>query len=262
MLDEISENKIESCEEPCIDLKPNCDTDCCKELECEYDCIDRAECVPILAERIYDCTCVETVQFAEGEIDFTIENWEPCMYKDGSAICIDKVGLTYDFIGLIDPEITTIRLDGENNFIFQPPVGSGYTGCTNENTSDSEDGTLYEEYVSIISTPSSCCNKKREKGVKIRVFGTNLRLFVCNAEIVVSGRIGAKPFRGSFKFDGEPGAPFEITSIPGINPISVYGRVCAPSGNDKTTMHLEFQPCVSIDCVHANQRYKIGRAHV
>lgn len=255
MLDERCDNKIEPCEQSCIDMKKNCEADCCKELEVKCDCIDRAECVPILAERIFDCACVESVQFAEGDIDFTIDNWEPCMYKDGATICIDKIGLTYDFIGLADPEITSIRLDGENNFIFQPPVGSGYTGCTDEDTNDPEDGTLYEEYVSVIATPASCCNKKRENGVKIRVFGTGLRLFVCNAEIIVTGRIGTKQFRGSFKFDGEPGCPFEITSIPGINPLSIYGKVCAPSGSDKTSMHLEFSPCASIECVHANQRY-------
>lgn len=245
----------EPCEQSCEELKSNCESDCCKNLEVKCDCIDRAECVPILTERIFDCVCLESVQFAEGDLDFTIDNWESCMYKDGASICIDKVGLTYDFIGLIDPEITSIRIDGENNFIFQPPIGLGYTGCTDEDSQDPEDGTLYDEYVSILSTPGNCCSKKKVKGVKVRVFGTGLRLFVCNAEITVAGRIGTKPFRGSFKFDGHPGCPFEITSIPGINPLSIYGKVCTPQGNNKTSLHIEFKPCVSIDCVQANERY-------
>lgn len=255
MLDERYDKKNESCEDSCIELRPNCDSYCCEELECKCDCIDKAECMPILAERIFDCAHVESVQFAEGDIDFTIDNWEPCMYRDGASIYIEKIGLTYDFIGLIDPYITSIRLNGANNFVFQPPVGSGYTGCTDEYSQDLEDGTLYKEYVSVVSTTSSCCHKEREKGVNIRVFGTSLRLFVCNAEIVVSGKIGERPFSGSFKFDDEPGSPFEITSIPGINPFSVYGKVCAPSGSDKTSMYLEFDPCISIECVHSNQRY-------
>lgn len=256
MSDERCGNQYEPCEQSCVDLKPNCEAECCKQLEVKCDSIDCAECVPILAERIFDCTCLESVQFAEGDLDFTIENWESCMYKDGASICVDKVGLSYDFIGLADPEITSIRLDGEDNYIFQPPVGSGYTGCADDQTQDPENGTLYEEYVSILSSPGSCCGKrKREKGVKVRVFGTGLRLFVCNAEIVVSGRIGAKPFKGSFKFNGEPGSPFEITSIPGINPLSIYGKVCTPSDNNKTSLHIEFKPCVSIECVHSNQRY-------
>lgn len=254
MADERYDYEKDSCE-PCVPLKENCESECCEKLKVRCDCIDKAECVPILSERIFDCICLESVQFAEGDVEFVIENWEAGCYRDGSNICIDKVGITYDFIGAIDTDLPGIRVDGDNNFIFQPPVGSGYTGCTDINCPDEEDGTLYDEYVSILTSQKFCCDKRKSSGVKVRIFGSGIRLYVCNAIISVVGRIGNKPFRGTFKFEGCPGHPFEITSIPGINPLSVYGRLCVPAGMGRTTVYMELKPCASIDCVQALEPY-------
>lgn len=68
-------------------------------IKCPTD-IKEAECVPILAQKIYDCVTAGCEHFlASDEIQFEIDCFEEEKYEDAAKICIDKVAISYDFLG-------------------------------------------------------------------------------------------------------------------------------------------------------------------
>lgn len=85
---------VELCGED--NYKDNCDPVYSEELEVECGNIDTADCVAILAEKIFDCTTLQNLQFIDKEHNFTIDSYvedDPrYCYRDGDSVCID---LTY-----------------------------------------------------------------------------------------------------------------------------------------------------------------------
>ena len=82
----------------------NCKNECCKpkELDCNYMDIKRVKCIPILAERIYDCVDTKAERMRYIPLTFTIKDIPMTQeqYTTGSEICIRKIAVSYDFIGL------------------------------------------------------------------------------------------------------------------------------------------------------------------
>ncbi|MFQ7001562.1 MAG: hypothetical protein ACLRRH_09790 [Clostridium sp.] len=101
---EYFEESFEPCE---IDnFKSNCENEESEELEVRYTNISNARCVGILAEKIFDCVYLESLQFADKDEVFTIDNFEDSCsrYRVGDAVCIDDISLCYDNIGIKDAD--------------------------------------------------------------------------------------------------------------------------------------------------------------
>ena len=95
---------VELCGED--NYKDHCDPVYSEELEVECGNIDTADCVAILAEKIFDCNTLQNLQFIDKEHNFTIDSYvedDPrYCYRDGDSVCIDSISLCYDHIGIKD----------------------------------------------------------------------------------------------------------------------------------------------------------------
>ena len=84
------------------------------DVKSESNDISKVKCVGILADKIYDYTSFEILQFGVKNEDFFIRTINEEKYKVGSEVCIDEVSLCYDYIGIKDDE-TINALASYNN---------------------------------------------------------------------------------------------------------------------------------------------------
>ena len=80
--------EVECCEQE-ETLKPNCQQDDWEELEVECGDVFSAECVGILAEKIYDCVYLEHLQFADKDEEFIIDGFED-LSDDEFIVALEK----------------------------------------------------------------------------------------------------------------------------------------------------------------------------
>lgn len=261
-----------NCEEPVTEpcgedlYKDNCDPVYSEELEVECGDIASAECVAILAEKIYDCTTLQNLQFVDKEHDFTIDSYvedDPrYCYRDGDSVCIDSIALCYDHIGIKD-DVTEGREEADcdeegnitisynlRNRCLEASVGTGYLAG---NT------TLYNEFEGTISNSASKrCNAEsagEEPVTKARVFKAGINYYAHNLSLKIRGRIGCRRFTGTAVIDSDDDGLTTITSAAedGLNfcPVNLYGRVSRPA-NDKAKLKVDLDTCLSADCAETN----------
>lgn len=276
--------EVECCEQE-ETLKPNCQQDDWEELEVECGDVFSAECVGILAEKIYDCVYLEHLQFADKDEEFIIDGFEDLSdddcddvadpYRTGAAICIDEIGLSYDFIGVKD-EIDcreggqlVVKFDSEKK-VLDAVSGSGYYNSEGESNDN-----LYNEFEGILSYPKCISEPACDEAVKTRIFKSGLRFYVANLKVRVHGRIGCKKFSASKDYALDSDEPIEITkcadeydlgcdecgseesSVDGLNfgKVNLYGRVNRPKDGGKINVHIEFDTCLSAECIETSERY-------
>ena len=84
-------------------MKDNCETEPGEEIEIECGSIDDAVCVGILVDKVFDCaTGQQCPQYSNKDEEFTLtgdSSWRRGGYEEGASICIDSIGLCYDYIG-------------------------------------------------------------------------------------------------------------------------------------------------------------------
>lgn len=239
----------------CVPLRKNCNSRCCEELECECPDINNASCTPILSERIFDCISLEDEQSSFVDcVTFTIDD-DHGQFREGERICIDRVGVTYKFIGLKDTHPNVVLVDN-TPYLFVPPTGSIFRGCNKP---------LFDEAEATVVTGKFCCDRDDRPGVKTRIVEKDLEFFACELKITVVGRIGCRKFvavkdfdRSSHHHEDEdeniancPVKCPKVVSLDdlGFKPITFVGRMCLPAGPRKSTVHEEFDVCLSADCV-------------
>lgn len=225
------------CHTPCTDaeackLKPNCVAKCCNPLVCECEDVEQSHCVPILAQKIFDCLCLDQLQFAEfAGGTFTIENFDATTMKSGMPICIDKVSTTYDFIGtpILPPATLTVKV-GKINVPLTAVCPSA---------------TLADCFEGCIKTTKACCDGK--EGIKTRISTTAPVAFsITNLVTTVTGRIGCV----CFKANSAPGGTQVISGLfPAISDTSIFSKICLPKESTKLKLSLCFDSCLSVDCV-------------
>lgn len=221
-----------------IKFKDNCDLNCCDNLIVRDSDIYEAECVPIVTEKIFDSIILEDFKYRVEDEEFTIVSTGKCHYDEGAPICIDKIGITYDFIGL-DKEKKEELVNSEN-IIFSAEPGTGY------NTSDE---TFYNEYIATFIT-NRCCEKDNKKqGIKSRVLENNVRFCVSNLQITLIGTIGDKKFKAISSNMPYTGHIFDGVSL------DFYGRINLPKGSRKATIHEEYDACLTVECATTNCLY-------
>lgn len=257
--------------EPCGEdnYKDNCDPVYSEELEVECGNIDTADCVAILAEKIFDCTTLQNLQFIDKEHNFTIDSYiedDPrYCYRDGDSVCIDSISLCYDHIGIKDDVAeenaeADCNDDGNitisynlKNRCLEASVGSGYVAG---------DTVLYDEFEGVISNPDTRrCNAESTTETpvtKARVFKAGINYYAHNLCLKIRGRIGCRRFTGTAQIESDDDGITKITSASdeGLNfcPVNLYGRISRPA-DTKAKLKVELDTCLSADCVETNDLF-------
>ena len=209
---EYFEESFEPCE---IDnFKSNCENEESEELEVRCTNISNARCVGILAEKIFDCVYLESLQFADKDEVFTIDNFEDncSRYRVGDAVCIDDISLCYDNIGIKDDDSIDndfsgrelgegnilVKYDMENK-IFSAVDGNGvevYNNLDNFDGSEREPSTvmLYDEFEGAVGKTKCNSESRTDRNSRSRVFKQGMRFFVDNLKVRIRGRIGGRLF--------------------------------------------------------------------
>lgn len=214
-------------------FKNNCTTQCCTSMKCENSDIEDAECVPIIADRIFDCICTNSTQFGQDDklcgkpLKIVIDNYDADKMISGAPICINQISTSINNIGI-----------QENDLSFkvgQYPV---------EFESVSGSGELVIAYGAIVSTTNSC---ECDYGIKTRISSNEqLKFKGSNLKIMVTGKIGCVPFAGHFIED----QAFDINGdLNGIYPMSIFSKLCLPVDKQNINLDLSFNPVLSIDCI-------------
>ena len=250
------ENRRRRCR-PCVPLKENCKDSCCDGLKSERSDVNGAVYTPILTERIFDCISLEQDQSGYREnIEFKIEG-DSRRFVTGSSICIDRIGVTYSFIGLEDDDVC-VTIDAKP-FTFVAPIGSEFLGCAREVEEKCEDdkvkGRLFDEFEGTVVTNKYCCENPPKAGTKVRIVNKDLDFKVCNLKFIVEGRIGCRSFRAIARFNKNGNVPVEVL---GFNDVTLVGRMCLPTAPTKVTVHEEIDTCLSVNCITTHQTFRGG----
>lgn len=258
---------VEHCSEDYY--KDNCDPVYSEELEVECGNIYTADCVAILAEKIYDCTTLQNLQFIDKKHNFIIDSYvedDPrYSYRDGDLVCIDSIALCYDHIGIKDDATEedaecdcnddrniTISYNLKNKCL-EASVGLGYIAG---------DTVLYDEFEGVISNVvTRRCNVEsitEEPITKARVFKAGINYYVHNLSLKIRGRIGCRRFTGIAQIEADYDGVTKITSAAeeGLNfcPVNLCGRISRPV-KEKTKLKIELDTCLSADCVETNDLF-------
>ncbi|MGL5314994.1 MAG: hypothetical protein ACRC92_17205 [Peptostreptococcaceae bacterium] len=247
--------------------RPNhCQEGCCepKEIDPHYMDIKHARCVPILTERIYDCINIESGGMKYVNLEFEITS-DARQYKAGDEICIKKVAVKYDFIGLINDanSATTVgplpvivdNVNGSMNGAvpFIPAPCSPTFTCGKMGPSY----TLYNTYVQSVETIQTdleewCCNKGRKSKLAV----VDAEFYVCNLRIYVYGKIGCEDFEAELKhpYSG-PLSGLGLGTNAGLKSLDFLGTMCYPAGLACLNMELKFRSKLGFDCIRANEKY-------
>lgn len=221
-----------------IKFKENCDLNCCDNLVVRDSDIYEAECVPVITEKIFDSIILEDFKYRVEDEEFTIVSTGKCNYDEGAPICIDKIGITYDFIGIAEEKKE--ELVNSESVIFSAEPGTGYNTC---------DEVFYNEYIGTFIT-NRCCEKDNKKqGIKSRVLENNVKFYVSNLQIALIGTIGDKQFKAISSNMPYTGHIFDGVSL------DFYGRINLPKGSRKATIHEEYDGCLTVECATTNCLY-------
>lgn len=215
--------------------------------------LKNARYVPILSRRIFDCIVLKKDQssFIE-DVVFTIED-DPREFDFTESICIDKIGITYKFIGLAINANSDVLIDSKP-YLFHIPCEKILSCCNSY---------LYDENHVAVTTGKYCCNDidNEEVGIQTRIIEKDLDFLVCEPKIFVKGRIGCREFTAIKDYTKPeigcncecglitpPPLPISIKKL-GFNPITFIGRICLPQGARKSIINQKFENCLYIENV-------------
>ncbi|MGL5086133.1 MAG: hypothetical protein ACRC68_10550, partial [Clostridium sp.] len=208
-------------------------------LVCECEDVEQSHCVPIIAERVFDCSCIKTLLFGSADtingadIEVQIDNYDVDTMPSGSPICIDKVSTQVESIGIdVGQGSLPFKVGTQSQVLFFPLLGSP---------------NLVTDFQAIVKTSNLCCND--HSGIKTKIISTQELIFSgSNATVTITGRIGCTCFRAHYKT--VINTPFTINgNFPGIYPMSILSKLCLPKEQKTVKLKLSFSPCISIDCI-------------
>jgi len=263
MSEEIRDNEVRShdnCGHPkpphdCCGCKPEhptpvpnkCKKECCDPKEVQCGDIANAKCIPILSHRIYDCVCLENEQMRYlKDVEFTIKGNKE--YENGAEICIEKIIVKYDCIGLIDPSLSVI-VDNLSPKTFWPLLDSPSCECVPD-LIGGPPRKVYNIYKGHVVTDLECC----DEGRKTKIVEPNLKFFVCGLQIKVIGKIGCKFFMAETQEYNRLLENFP-TLGKGFKDVDFFGRICLPTGKNRVNFEEIFEGCISADCITPKHPY-------
>lgn len=240
-------------EDKCNKYKKNCKSaEPCTNISIDFVDIKDAECVPIIANRIYDCVRTRCEQFLQHQdVNFSIDCYGE-EYDEGAPIILEKIAVSYDFIGYVADEF--FAKVGTDRLKFNAVPGSGFT--------TSEGIELFDRYV--VQVPGKKCLRyksydKHSCGTKTRILTDQIELYAANLKIRAIGRIGCKKISAIACLEdldehGKETGVFALSQLTGSKS-SIYGKVCLPDDSKNKSIFLEIRNEISIDCVEPNGCY-------
>ena len=228
-------------------MKDNCETEPGEEIE-------------ILVDKVFDCaTGQQCPQYSNKDEEFTLtgdSSWRRGGYEEGASICIDSIGLCYDYIGLQDE---MPRVEGGQITVKYDAIPKEFTSVEGTEFNHPNGETLYTEFEGSVSkTPCSfrSNNSDDDEAVKRTVFKGNIPFHAANLKVMISGRIGCKKFTATKEYDDI----VEITKSDeegGLNfsPASLYTRVSAPSDGRIVKSNIRFDACLAVECATTDDVY-------
>lgn len=102
-------------------------------------------------------------------------------------------------------------------------------------------------------------NCKKGRATKTRLLTDPVSLFVSNFKISVLGRIGCKKFSASAHLvdTDKNGVPkeydaYNLANLTGGNNQNIYAKINLPNNLISSSIYMEFNHSISIDCISAN----------
>ncbi len=256
------------------------------DVKSESNDISKVKCVGILADKIYDYTSFEILQFGVKNEDFFIRTINEEKYKVGSEVCIDEVSLCYDYIGIKDDE-TINALASYNNKNRKGEILVEANGrkvyLKGKNTSANVSKYNESNYLMLYKEFEGYFNSIIYSSDRVSVFKHGLRYFVDGLEINIKGKIGDKPFEGVKSYrknNSNEIAPIEITKLDvlgdyryrddknqlcsysesGLNlsTVNLYGDLLIPKDKKRIKLTVKLEPCLSIEDVEPILKYDGG----
>ena len=221
-----------------IKFKKNCDLNCCNNLIVKDSDIYEAECVPVVTEKIFDSITLEDFKYRVENEEFTIVSTDRCHYDEGAPICIDKIGITYDFIGMI--EVEKKELVDFEKVIFSAKSGTGYKCC---------EETFYDKFTANVYTAKFNSRTSKKNEVKSRVLENEAQFYICNLQVILFGTIGKQEFKAISSTTPYTGIIFEDVGL------DFCGKIYLPEEYKKVTIHEEYEGFLTAECAIADSKY-------
>lgn len=274
-------------------LKCNCEP--LEEINCQYPNIGNTDCIGIIAERIYDNVYLKTLQFADKEEVFKIDNCMKSSYCPGDVVRINEVSVCYDCIGAMDDDAYAeddvdklgkgriiIKYDMEEKILcgvkdsacYSDYYPDGFTKCDEciERESICKNRILYSEFEGTV-VKSTCSDEENEE--KVRMFMQGVRFYADNLRVRIKGFIGDKPFSATKDYMdyGQDEAkikvnPVEITKKDTLGNGECVGADVGLNFNPINLyavvklpiesivgVNLSFDTCLSAEFAETNERY-------
>lgn len=269
-------------------LKANAGCEACTPLTVECATIDEAVCTPVLSEQIFDCICIEKERNSYLEdVKFIIDT-DHHHINHADPICIQNIGITYDFIGLEDDwENRKVIIDGneyrltpqstfcckehhhwgadpmtqdavaapEDNDSVAPQGGSvvsgapgGGSGSGHSECSGYGKTALFNELEGPVTLNRCCCLTPTPTASRARIIEKNRKFKVCGLKLIVSGIIGSTPFTATSTIEHHKN-PLSLTHDLNFDDLTFVGRICLPLKAPKVVIHEEFNSCLQIEAV-------------
>lgn len=241
---------------PCssAEMHDNCKCEGCDPITVSCSSIECAICVPILADKLYDSTLITREEMGSlANLVFTVDNINPD-YAEGQLVCIQQIGLSYDFIGLptavagnrdivVNGQTTTLTPASLYNAAVVPPPYN-----------------LFNELYGTVTLqpPPCCCGPQTHPGTKLRTSERNRDFQIASLGIVASGIIGNNPFTAKAIVPTDPGINANITSLTtlGISDMTFSGKICWPLDRNSMNLYIQYNTNLAIDCIIPTSNYR------
>ena len=222
-----------------INYKDNCNLECCRNLIFQDADIYQAECIKVINEKIIDYITVGDFKYrVEEKGEFKIVNSFNYEYNEDNSICIDKIDVNYDFIGMI--EVKKKELVNLEEVTFSGKSGTGYKCC---------EQIFYDKFTASVCTSKCGPRWGKRNEVKSRILENGAQFYVCNLQVMLSGTIGKQEFKAISSTTPYTGFIFEDTGL------DFYGEIYLPEEYRKVTIHEEYDGFLTAQCAIADSEY-------
>lgn len=244
----------EVCCTPCENenIREVCGCVTCNPIKLECSNIQQASCIPMHVMRIIDCandskSDVGVNQLFNFELDSLNDN-----YVGGQPVCIEKIGLSYDFIGL--PELL---LNSSQSYIEGTVYSLNPQNLFNVGTAESP-VYLFNSLGGEISIGSCCCDIDVGSARLVRMVEYSKYFEVSNLNIRAAGYIGCTPFTAVAQVSDATNinsGVVRLTSL-GITSSSTFdASLCIPNSIDTINIQESFDTSLNVDCIRPVSDY-------
>lgn len=222
-----------------IRFKDNLKLEDCSNLIFEDADIYQVQCIKVINKKIIDYIQIEDFKYkVEEKGEFKIVNSFNYKYNEGDSIFINKISISYDFIGIIEAEKKElVNLEGVT---FLAQSGTGYKCC---------EQTFYDRFTASVCTTKYYSRSIKKNELKSKILENEVQFYVCNLQVILYGTIGEQEFKAISTTTPYTGIIFESGGL------DFYGEIYLPEEYRKVTIHEEYDGLLTAECAIADSEY-------